>query len=250
MADIDLHTHSRFFHGFAGRPTWYDEIGARLHVAVARLRGLDAIAVTNHDYYRGFGFDTGELAIVPGIEISSTHGHLLVVGPDPPRRTKPNVLSPAEVVDLAHARDCAVVMAHPYRNSRIKDMDVAVDAVEINGKRLQSTALVEDLAADRGLPIVGGSDAHYPIEVGRAYTVVDADTVTPESVVDAIRAGRTDFRLVDRFPDRYIKRAYSLVHRLKGHTGSASETPDRTDQASDRQTAGSDDASDSQEPFK
>jgi hypothetical protein len=100
-------------------------------------------------------------------------------------------------------------------------MDISVDAIEVNGKRSKSTALIEELSADRNLPLVGGSDAHYPIEVGRAFTTLDVDSVTPETVVDAIKNGRTDFRLIDRFPDRYIKRVYRLIHRLKGHTESS-----------------------------
>jgi predicted metal-dependent phosphoesterase TrpH len=218
MFDVDLHTHSRFFHGFPGRPTPYDEIGARLHVAIARARGLDGIAVTNHDYYEAFDFDTADLTIIPGIEVSSSAGHMLVVGPDPPRQTNPGELTPDEVVALARDRDCAVIMAHPYRNSSLREMDVAVDAVEVNGKRLQSTTLLENLARELNLPLVGGSDAHYPFEIGRVYTVLDVDAVTPESVVDAIRDGRTGFRRVDRFPDQFIKPLYGLLHRLKGHT--------------------------------
>ncbi|MFW5938711.1 MAG: CehA/McbA family metallohydrolase [Halanaeroarchaeum sp.] len=226
MIEIDLHTHSRFFHGFAGRPTPYDRIGARLHVAVARARGLDGIAVTNHDYYEAFDFDTGDVTVIPGIEVSSTAGHMLVVGPDPPRRTAPGELTPGEVVDIARDRDCAVILAHPYRNSHLPEMDVAVDAVEVNGKRSRSVDRIETLARDRDLPIVAGSDAHYPFEIGRAYTVLDADSATPASVVEAIEDGRTDFRRVDRFPDRYSKPIYALVHRLKGHTDPPTEIAD------------------------
>lgn len=220
MVDIDLHTHSRFFHGFPGRPTWYDDLGARLHVAVARMRGLDGIAVTNHDYHKVCDFDTGDVTVIPGIEVSSTDGHLLIIGPDPPRQTNPNKIPPDEVVELAHKRNCAVIMAHPYRNSRIKDMDVTVDAIEVNGKRFESTKLVEDLAAELDRPLVGGSDAHYPIEVGRAYTVMDVDALTPASVVNAIKNGQTEYRLIDRAADRYLKQLYSVIHRFKGHTES------------------------------
>jgi len=218
MADIDLHTHSRFFHAFPGRPTWYDKFGAQLLVATARARGLDGIAITNHDYYTDFDLPTGDLTVLPGIEISTTAGHLLLVGPDPPTSTKPNGISPEEAVALARERGCAVVMAHPYRNSHIKDLDVPVDAVEVNGKRSGPTTVLEELAAQRDLPLVGGSDAHFPNEVGRAFATVDVESVTPENVAQAIRDGRTEFRVMDRFPDQYIRRLYGIVHRLKGHT--------------------------------
>lgn len=226
MAHVDLHTHSRFFHTFPGRPTWYDKIGIRHNVMVARARNLDAIAVTNHDYHTDFDLDTGDLTIIPGIEVSSTEGHLLVVGPDPPETTKPNRITPQEVVDMAHDRDCAVIMAHPYRNSRIKETDVDVDAIEVNGKRSQSPQKVQELADDKDLPLVGGSDAHYPIEIGRAFTKMDVESVTPKSVVDAVQQGRTEFQITRRFPDEYIQQMYSIIHRVKGHTtGAVSEKP-------------------------
>ena len=230
MADVDLHTHSRFFHGFAGRPTPYDEVGFRLHVAVAQARGLDAMAVTNHDYYTEFDVDTGDLTIIPGIEVSSTAGHLLLIGPDPPAGTKPNMMTPAEVIDLAHNRNCAVVLPHPFRDSRVKETDAAVDAVEVNGKHPKPTTLVKELAAEWDVPIVGGSDAHYPIEVGRTFTRLETESLTPAGVADAIRAGRTEYRITQRFPDQYIHQLYGIVHRLKGRTERVAQTvtPDET----------------------
>lgn len=48
---------------------------------------------------------------------------------------------------------------------------------------------VGDLAADLDLPIVGDSDAHCPFEVLRTSSRVEADELTPGSVVEAIRDG-------------------------------------------------------------
>jgi predicted metal-dependent phosphoesterase TrpH len=215
MIDIDLHTHTRFFHQFAGRPTAFDALGFRMNVAVARARDLDAIAVTNHDYFTSFDVDTGDLAIIPGIEVSTSDGHLLVIGPNPPERTVAGELTPQETVAAARERDCAVVMAHPFRAGTVKDADVAVDAVEVNGKHPQTAEMVEVLANNRSLPLVGGSDAHYPIEVGRVVTNFDIDEANPDSVVRAIKAGNTDFQVVERFPDQYTRKLYAAIHRLK-----------------------------------
>jgi len=217
MSDIDLHTHTRFFHQFEGRPTPFDEFGFRMNVAVARSRNLDAIAVTNHDYYTSFDVDTGDLAIIPGIEVSTTEGHLLVIGPDPPDWTVPGEMTPQETVDAAHERGCAVVMAHPFRSGTVKDADVAVDAVEVNGKHPQTAQLVEELANDRNLPVVGGSDPHYPIEIGRVVTNLAVDELTPETVVTATKAGETDFEIVARFPDQYTRKLYAAIHRVKSN---------------------------------
>ncbi|WP_254535399.1 CehA/McbA family metallohydrolase [Halomarina litorea] len=213
MLSLDLHTHTRFFHGFPGRPTPYDPVGARLLGAMARWRGLDGVALTNHDYYEPF--DTGSTVSLSGIEVTTTLGHVLVVGPDPPRVTRAGELTPGEVVDAAHDHSCAAILAHPYRNSTVRDSDAEVDAIEVNGKHPRTREWVEHLAADRDLPLVGGSDAHYPFEVGRAYTRVDADDPSPESVVAAIRDGRVEPVVRTSGADRLFRRTYRRIHAGK-----------------------------------
>lgn len=212
MFAVDLHAHTRFFHGFPGRPTPFDPVGAWLLSILARSRGLDGVALTNHDYYTPLSTVDGITAI-PGIEVSSSRGHILVIGPDPPVATRVNGLTPAEVVGLAHDRDCVAVIAHPYRRSSVRETAVDFDAVEINGKHPRTREWVERLAAEADLPTVGGSDAHYPVEVGRAYTVINAEDLTPAAVVDAIRAGRVEARVDDWLPYRLVRQWYRLVHR-------------------------------------
>ena len=209
---VDLHNHSRFFHGVTGRPTPYDPVGLRLHALAARLRGLDGLAVTNHDY--AYAGDVG-LPTVPGIEVSTTRGHVVVVGPDPPRQTTPDRLSPGELVDRAHERDCAAILAHPFRKGTARDSDADFDAVELNGKNPEHDVRTMRLADQRELPLVGGSDAHYPVEVGRAYTAVEADSLAPADVAAAIRAGRVSaVSNLGQF-HRVLDRGYDVVHRTR-----------------------------------
>lgn len=218
MVTVDLHTHSRFFHGFSGRPTAFDPLGARLLVAVAKWHDLDAIAVTNHDYYSQFDIDTGDVTVIPGIEISTTDGHVLVIGPNPPARTTAGTLTPEEAIDIAHDRGCAAIVAHPFRNSSVRKFDLPFDAYEVNGKRSVAIDHLQQLANSNGLPLVGGSDAHYPFEVGRAYTEIEAEEATPEAVVDAVLDGRVEYQLNESLSTRLIGRLYKLIHQYKGHT--------------------------------
>ncbi|EMA46334.1 PHP domain protein [Halococcus morrhuae DSM 1307] len=215
MYRIDLHAHTRFFHGHRRLGDVYDPLGGRLLAGVARARGLDGVATTNHDYYRAFDDEITGVAVLPGIEISTTRGHVLVVGPNPPSETDPGELTPGEVVDIAHERDCAAIIAHPYRNSTVREADAAFDAIEVNGKHPRTREWVERLADQYELPMTGGSDAHYPIEVGRAYTAVDVDDPTPENVVAAIRDGRVEPRVADWLPYRLIGRLYRYIHAEK-----------------------------------
>lgn len=214
MFTLDLHTHTRFFHGFDARPTPFDPVGARLLERVAIRQGLDGVAFTNHDYYAPMGLD--DLTVIPGIEVSTSAGHVLVVGPDPPTVTNPLELDPGYVAELAHDHGCVAIIAHPYRNSTVRDVKAPFDAIEVNGKHPRSKAWVERLAEDRDLPMVGGSDAHYPVEVGRAYTVVDADELTPESVVEAIRDGRVEARVSTWPPHELVRGFYRTIHTRKG----------------------------------
>ncbi|MFC4543834.1 PHP domain-containing protein [Halosolutus amylolyticus] len=224
MYAVDLHTHTRFFHGRRTLGDRFDPLGVRLLAAAAERRGLDGIATTNHDYYTAFD-PSSTLETLPGIEITTDRGHVLVVGPDPPAATKPGALSPDEAVALAHDRDCAAIVAHPFRNSTVRELEeVPFDAIEVNGKHPRSQPLVEELAAERDLPLVGGSDAHYPFEVGRAYTVVDADRLTPASIVDAIRDGNVSARVSRSSLDRALRRGYRAIHRRK-HVIDAIERP-------------------------
>ncbi|WP_255170318.1 CehA/McbA family metallohydrolase [Natrononativus amylolyticus] len=218
MFAVDLHAHTRFFHGRRRLGDRFDPLGFRLLARAAARRGLDGVATTNHDYATAFRSD--RIAAIPGIEVSTTRGHVLVVGPDPPTETVPLEYTPAEVVELAHDRGCVAIVAHPFRNSTVSELeDLPFDAIEINGKHPRTRPLVERLARERGVPLVGGSDAHYPFEVGRAYTLIDADRLTPAAVVDAIRDGRVEVRISRRPFDRLLRRGYRELHARKHADG-------------------------------
>ena len=234
MFSIDLHAHTRFFHGFRTVGDLYDPLGVRALRAMAGVRDLDGVALTNHDYYTEFDLpkttDGDRVATIPGIEVTTCDGHVVVVGPNPPRETEPGVLTPAELVDIAHDRGCAAIIAHPYRDSAVRESEADFDAIEINGKHPRTWERVRALAEARDLPLVGGSDTHYPVEIGRAYTEIDARKLTPESVVDAIRDGRVKPK-VHRGPvTRTIHRMYKYVHDQKGYIGEEPPGPIETDE--------------------
>jgi len=213
MYTVDLHAHTRFFHGFPAEPTAFDPIGARLLARWGRRSGLDGIALTNHDYYRPFDSATGPPRFIPGIEVTTTVGHLLIVGPEPPDRTVPGERTPEEVVSRAHDNGCAAIIAHPYRRSHVRESDADFDAVEINGKHPDNAERVRALAESLELPVVGGSDAHYPFEVGRTVTRIDAPELTPEGVATAIRDGAVEVDVRNSRVDDLMRTGYEFVHR-------------------------------------
>ncbi|WP_410764409.1 PHP domain-containing protein [Haloferax sp. DFSO60] len=215
MFDCDLHTHSRFFHQKPGVAAGFDPYGARATLKVATARGLDGIAITNHDFFRPATIVSD--ACIPGIEISTTQGHLLVVGPNPPRDTVSGELTPHEAVELAHDHGCATIIAHPFRNSTLKESDADFDAIEVNGKHPEHRREIERIAEERNLSLVGGSDAHFPFEVGRLSTRIDADEFTPEAVVRAIENGRVEPVARNGPLFRALGVVYNRIHEEKGH---------------------------------
>lgn len=217
MFAVDLHAHTRFFHGHDRLGGRFDPIGFDLLARACSRRGIDGVATTNHDYYTPFSSD--RVTAIPGIEISTTRGHVIVVGPDPPRETVPLEHTPLEAVEIAHDRGCVAIVAHPFRNSTVSELEaLPFDAIEVNGKHPRTRPLVERLARERNLPVVGGSDAHYPFEVGRAFTLVDAPELTPTSVVEAIRDERVEAVVDGRRIDRFFQRGYRELHRRKHPT--------------------------------
>jgi len=189
---VDLHVHS--LHSPDSRLT-LDEIAGRLSYA-----GLRGFAVTDHNSVAGHRELPALRArypgylIVPGIEVSTREGHLLVYGiadVPPPRRPI------EETLRWANEHGGVAVLSHPFRLShgvgRRVDESAAVPALEtVNG---HSSAIVnakaELVAARRHLGSTGGSDVHEITDLGRAFTEVPAETESVEELLEAIRRGRT-----------------------------------------------------------
>jgi predicted metal-dependent phosphoesterase TrpH len=185
---FDLHVHTSCSDG-------RDPVKAVLEAAI--VRGLDGIAITDHDTMRGSAMageiikDRGlNLILIPGVEVSTAEGHLLVLGADVlPRKGR----SAEETREEAHDLGGIAVVPHPYhpfRHSlgRIPDCD----AVEVyNSRHLfgLANARARWEAGRRGLPMVAGSDSHYAKTVGLGVTRIEAES--PEDVLEEIRAGRT-----------------------------------------------------------
>jgi predicted metal-dependent phosphoesterase TrpH len=166
--------------------------------------GLDGVVITDHDVMHA-SLRAAELAPsyglvgIPGVEVSTSNGHLLAVGVEemPPHR------SPlGETVSWVRERGGVAVVPHPFQRSRhgvskrtLKGCEV--DAVEVYNSWLftgYKNRRARRFAERRHYPGVAGSDAHTVPFVGRAYTEVDAAARSADAVLDAIRRGETAAR--------------------------------------------------------
>lgn len=155
---------------------------------------LDGIAITNHDTldgYRAVKRHAPEcLSVIPGVEVTTTQGHLLAldVTEVPPQA------DPLTVIRTVHEQDGLAILSHPFDSLRahytdnLDEIAARVDGVETLNSRCIVPRYNRDARsfADRhGLSVTGGSDAHFPMEVGRGYTTCDGP------VLEQLREGGT-----------------------------------------------------------
>lgn len=166
----------------------------RVAVAAADA-GLDGIAVTDHDTLANVeavrDAAPADLDMISAVEVTTTEGHLLAldVAEAPPQT------DPLTVVDHVHEQGGVAVLSHPFDTLRQyyeTDLDALADAVDgveaVNSRcvRHRFNERAAAFAAAHNLAATGGSDAHCPMEVGRAYTRVEGDG----SLAEAVRDGR------------------------------------------------------------
>ena len=179
--------------------------------------GLDAVVITDHDVIRE-SKRAAEIAPeygligIPGVEVSTAHGHLLAIGVG---RMPPRGRPYAETVRWIRDRGGVAIVPHPFQRSRHgvrqrnipvpeppadADEPVATDgASEDEGSGTNPAAPVSvpreqprvehldrvDLgdrrarrfATEHGYPGIAASDAHHLQYVGRAFTELTIDGV-------------------------------------------------------------------------
>jgi len=183
---IDLHVHTHYSYDSLITP---EEL-----VVYAKKRGLDSVAVTDHDRIDGalkIAKET-DFLIIPGMETSSSNGHILGLNVEEPI---PKRLSADETVDKIHEAGGIAVACHPltfFKESLGKNTNSRFDAVEvINASAFPFNYSVKNsrkMASRLGIAQVAGSDAHYGPEIGCAYTLVDAELEVDE-IIKAISKG-------------------------------------------------------------
>jgi len=184
----DLHIHT----------TYSDDSTVTPKALVEKLvahKSVKAVAVTDHDTVNGLE-ETRRLAaaypdilIIPGVEISTPQGDILILGAE---ETPPKPWTVQNVVDFARTNNYVSVVAHPYREYGMGDAarNYKFDAIEVlNGESTpQANKQAHELAKTMKLPGTAGSDAHKPSEPLTVYTEVQAG-LNVDEILKAIKKG-------------------------------------------------------------
>jgi len=164
----------------------------------AEEAGLDAIAITDHDSTDGAKRAMAcksDVIVIPGIEVSTKQGHLIVLGVT---EVIPSGLDVGETIAIAHDLGAVLILPHPFHlwrhgvaRKRRAPM-LLVDAVEVFNSRYivgSANGKAARMAKRLGKPCVGGSDAHNAKFVGFGRTFVDAEP-NVAAILQAIREGK------------------------------------------------------------
>jgi len=185
MMKIDLHIHSRYSSDGSLSP---EDI-----VKIARKKGLNGVAVTDHGTAKGGlearKYETDDFIVIVGAEIKTDRGE--VIGLFLSKEIQSQRFQ--DVVIEIKGQGGLVVVPHPFdrmRRSafRISDEEASfVDAIEgYNGRSILQTYNRQAVAfaGKHNLPVVAGSDAHHANEIGLAGIITDY-----KDIKDAIRKG-------------------------------------------------------------
>jgi hypothetical protein len=215
---VDLHVHSRLSKSFD-----YDHTSLERLVTTARRRGMDGFALTEHIHavnfwdmhsclldrfeYSDGRYRIDEFTVLSGAEVTvEERVDFIVVGPLDeirslddafrPRLSRWNLVPAMLFAEEARRRNLVLILAHPYRpgkeaaklDERIFEM---VHAIEVNGRDHGGERQVAQLAERHNLPLSGGSDAHFYLQVGIRAAVIEQPALDFDRLRASFEAGRT-----------------------------------------------------------
>jgi predicted metal-dependent phosphoesterase TrpH len=191
-------------------------------IEVARARGLDGLAICDHNTMAGVQAARDYVAahdldflIIPGVEVTTSQGHLLVLGLEEGVERDMTVTETIRAVrqcEHERAQSIVIIAPHPYHPFRHSIGNLCthpeIEAIEVFNSRYFTglgNLRARRIAKRTGKIAVAGSDAHSADCVGLATVTVEADvkvarTPDHQSIVKALKAGSVRVKARKRMP--------------------------------------------------
>jgi len=217
---LDLHVHTNYSHDGC------DSVEKIIESAIAKK--LDGVAICDHDTMEGFfaarkyvADNNLDLIIIPGIEVTTSKGHLIVLGLE---EGIEKGLSLEETIRIARQKEkekekkgtVVIIAPHPYHPFRHSIgnlcMHSGIDAIEIFNSRYffgVANKIARRRAARNNIVAVAGSDAHSAECVGLTTVEVETEVGTKqkpelktqvEAVLKRIKEGKVRIKSCKRTP--------------------------------------------------
>lgn len=190
--ELDLHVHTKY--------SFDSSMSPKKVVKTARSRGLNAIAITDHDSIEGAleaqQYQTSDFFVIVGEEIDTEAGDIIGLF----LKEQIKMRDPAEAIRQIKAQGGIAVLPHPFSKTMAIEEHVArmLDACEgfnarhARGRKVEEGGAephIQEFATQYDLSLTAGSDAHFYPEIGQARTIVPATTL--EEAKQAILRGDT-----------------------------------------------------------
>jgi predicted metal-dependent phosphoesterase TrpH len=129
--------------------------------------------------------------IIPGVEVTTSDGHLLCIGATLPFLKG----TPAsDVCRIIHEHGGLAIPPHPYDLFRAGIREPVLKTLEIDALEVFNAAttlkrynrMAFEYASMRKLPMTSGSDAHHEAAVGTAYTILHTADFSVKGVLAQI----------------------------------------------------------------
>jgi len=200
MKKYDLHSHTKYSRCSINKP-------AKV-LRLAKKRGLNGIAITDHNEIKG-AKEVSRLnrdpnfEVIIGEEVMTDQCEVLVYYVK--KRIKPGKYE--DVIREIRKQGAICSIAHPFSGGGRKNIHpeyflnlskkLLPDAIETFNARIimdESNKLAKGLARELGLAETGGSDGHFPAEIGAGYTAFEG------SLKEALKNRRCVSGGKSRFP--------------------------------------------------
>ncbi len=190
----DLHNHTHY--------SKCSNLKPELLLKLVRKRGMNGIAVTDHNTIKG-ALKVKKLnkdknfEVIIGDEVKTNYGDVLTYYLQEEIKSREFF----SVVDEVKKQDGLIAIPHPFRTSTnpelkfrypIEKIKNKIDAIECFNARMLpgNNEKAQRLAEKLNIPGIAGSDAHFRFEIGRAYTVFNDNL----SLRKAIKQNKTRYK--------------------------------------------------------
>ena len=168
----------------------------------AQQLGFDALAITNHEivtYSQDLASYAQEkgIILIPGTEAKLSHKHVLIINPDfkraPLNQSLPylrKIKSPSSLIIAPHP---FFPGSYSLKSSLFPHLSL-FDGIEFShfyNHLINCNRKGVELAHQAKMPLVGSSDCHFLNQLGKTYSLVEADKDIL-SIVNAVKEGKIE----------------------------------------------------------